>query len=96
MLGDAKVDASGIVYDTKDSNVMYLDKDGEDKEINVSFFHILIDLLLYVLLLPAVMEPRIFLIWQISSAICFLRGKACEALENRAQARQWLVFLPND
>lgn len=28
---------------------------------------------------------------QIISAICFLRGKAYEALENRSQARQWLV-----
>ena len=37
MLGDAKVDEDGNVYDTKDSNVMYLDKDGEDREINVSF-----------------------------------------------------------
>lgn len=35
MLGDAKVDEDGNVYDTKDSNVMYLDKDGEDREINV-------------------------------------------------------------
>ncbi|KAK2638745.1 hypothetical protein Ddye_026540 [Dipteronia dyeriana] len=59
MLGEAKVDDDGNVYDTKDSNVMYLDKDGEDREINIS------------------------------SAICFLRGKAYEALENRAQARQW-------
>ncbi|KAJ7948759.1 anaphase-promoting complex subunit 6 [Quillaja saponaria] len=59
MLGDAKVDEHGNVYDTKDSNVMYLDKDGEDREINIS------------------------------SAICFLRGKAYEALENRALARQW-------
>ncbi|KAK9286485.1 hypothetical protein L1049_014883 [Liquidambar formosana] len=59
MLGDAKVDEHGNVYDTKDCNVMYLDKDGEDREINIS------------------------------SAICFLRGKAYEALENRAQARQW-------
>ncbi|KAH9723168.1 Anaphase-promoting complex subunit 6 [Citrus sinensis] len=57
MLGDAKADEDGNVYDTKDSNVMYLDKDGEDREINIS------------------------------SAICFLRGKAYEALENRAQAR---------
>nr|GMD40631.1 anaphase-promoting complex subunit 6 [Ipomoea batatas]GMD43799.1 anaphase-promoting complex subunit 6 [Ipomoea batatas]GMD46988.1 anaphase-promoting complex subunit 6 [Ipomoea batatas]GMD48362.1 anaphase-promoting complex subunit 6 [Ipomoea batatas] len=38
---------------------MYLDKDGEDREINIL------------------------------SAICFLRGKASEALENRAQARLW-------
>ncbi|XP_031286814.1 anaphase-promoting complex subunit 6 isoform X1 [Pistacia vera] len=59
MLGDAKVDEDGHVYDTKDSNFMYLDKDGEDREINIS------------------------------SAICFLRGRAYEALENRAQARQW-------
>ncbi|KAK7342791.1 hypothetical protein VNO80_25747 [Phaseolus coccineus] len=59
MLGEAKVDDEGNVYDTKDSNVMYLDKDCEDREINIS------------------------------SAICFLRGKAYEALENRAQARLW-------
>ncbi|GMN54359.1 hypothetical protein TIFTF001_023480 [Ficus carica] len=59
MLGDAKVDEHGNVYDTKDCNVMYLDKYGEDREINIS------------------------------SAICFLRGKAYEALENRSQARQW-------
>lgn len=36
MLGDAKVDEHGNVSDTKDSNVMYLDKDGEDREINAS------------------------------------------------------------
>ena len=36
MLGDAKVDEHGNVNDTKDSNVMYLDKDGEDREINVN------------------------------------------------------------
>ncbi|PON98465.1 N-terminal acetyltransferase A, auxiliary subunit [Trema orientale] len=59
MLGDAKVDEHGNVYDTKASNAMYLDKYGEDREINIS------------------------------SAICFLRGRAYEALENRAQARQW-------
>ncbi|WCJ32287.1 Anaphase-promoting complex subunit 6 [Euphorbia peplus] len=59
MLGDAKVDEHGNVYDSNDCNLMYLDKDGEDREITIS------------------------------SAICFLRGKAYEALENRAQARQW-------
>ncbi|KAL7186188.1 hypothetical protein ACSBR2_028024 [Camellia fascicularis] len=59
MLGDAKVDEHGNVNITKDGNVMYLDKDGEDHEINIM------------------------------SATCFLRGKAYEALENRAQARQW-------
>lgn len=57
MLGDAKVDEHGAGCDTK--NAMYLDKDGEDHEINIS------------------------------SAVCFLRGKAYEALENRAQAREW-------
>lgn len=36
MLGEAKVDDEGNVSDTKDSNVMYLDKDCEDREINVS------------------------------------------------------------
>ncbi|KZV29705.1 anaphase-promoting complex subunit 6 [Dorcoceras hygrometricum] len=59
MLGDAKVDEQGNITDTKDYNSMYLDKDGEDHEINII------------------------------SAICFLRGKAYEALENRAQARLW-------
>ncbi|OIW08211.1 hypothetical protein TanjilG_15172 [Lupinus angustifolius] len=59
MLGEAKVDDNGNVSDTKDSNVMYLDKDSEDREINIS------------------------------SAICFLRGKAYEALGIRPQARLW-------
>ncbi|KAF2609270.1 hypothetical protein F2Q68_00046677 [Brassica cretica] len=60
MLGDAKVDEDGNVYDAKDGNLIYFDKDGEDREINM-----------------------------ISSAICFLRGKAYGALQNRSQARQW-------
>ncbi|CAL1408150.1 unnamed protein product [Linum trigynum] len=59
MLGGAKVDEDGNVYDMKDPSAMYLDKDGEDREINIS------------------------------SAICFLRGKAYNALENHAQARLW-------
>ncbi|GAB4849379.1 Cell division cycle protein 16 [Ancistrocladus abbreviatus] len=59
MLGDAKVDEEGNFSDSKGGNLMYLDKDGEDREINIS------------------------------SAICFLRGRAYEALENRAQARLW-------
>ncbi|XP_057795977.1 anaphase-promoting complex subunit 6 [Salvia miltiorrhiza] len=59
MLGDAKVDEHGNITDTKDCSSMSLDKDGEDREINII------------------------------SAICFLRGKAYEALENRAQARLW-------
>ncbi|KAF9621856.1 hypothetical protein IFM89_028444 [Coptis chinensis] len=59
MLGDAKVDEYGNAIGLKDSNVMYLDKDGEDREINIT------------------------------SAICFLRGKANEELENRAEARKW-------
>ncbi|CAA0832462.1 Anaphase-promoting complex subunit 6 [Striga hermonthica] len=59
MLGDAKVDENGNIADTKDFNSMCLDKDGEDREINII------------------------------SAICFLRGKAYEALENRSQARLW-------
>ncbi|XP_009587121.1 anaphase-promoting complex subunit 6 [Nicotiana tabacum] len=59
MLGDAKVDEHGNITDTRECNSMYLDKDGEDREINIL------------------------------SAICFLRGKAYEALENRAQARLW-------
>lgn len=37
MLGDAKVDEHGNVLDVKDCNILYLDKDGEDREINVSF-----------------------------------------------------------
>lgn len=40
MLGEAKVDDNGNVFDTKDSNVMYLDKDSEDREINVSFLSV--------------------------------------------------------
>ncbi|KAK2985477.1 hypothetical protein RJ640_004328 [Escallonia rubra] len=59
MLGDAKVDEHGNVSDTKACNTMYLAKEGEDRDMNIT------------------------------SAICFLRGKAYEALENRAQARQW-------
>lgn len=38
MLGDARVDDDGNVSDIKDSNVMYLDRDCEDREINVSSF----------------------------------------------------------
>lgn len=38
MLGDAKVDEDGNVYDAKDGNLIYFDKDGEDREINVSFY----------------------------------------------------------
>ncbi|XP_073103970.1 anaphase-promoting complex subunit 6 isoform X2 [Elaeis guineensis] len=59
MLGDAKVDEDGNVHAQKDNSAMYLDKDGEDHEINTT------------------------------AAICFLRGKAYEALDNRAQARLW-------
>uniref|UniRef100_A0A803MYY0 Anaphase-promoting complex subunit 6 n=1 Tax=Chenopodium quinoa TaxID=63459 RepID=A0A803MYY0_CHEQI len=61
MLGDAKLDEHGNVSDTKDRSVMYLDKDAQDHEINIS------------------------------AAICFLRGRAYEALENRAQACQWYI-----
>lgn len=35
MLGDAKVDEHGHVLSQKDGTAMYLDKDGEDHEINV-------------------------------------------------------------
>ncbi|KAJ8755562.1 hypothetical protein K2173_022141 [Erythroxylum novogranatense] len=66
MLGESKVDEHGNVYDTKDYNDMYLDKDGEDREINIS------------------------------SAICFLRGRAYEALENRTQARQYKAAIKAD
>lgn len=38
MLGPAKVDEQGNITDTKDYGSMYLDKDGEDREINVSVF----------------------------------------------------------
>lgn len=38
MLGDAKVDEHGNITDTNYYNSMYLDKDGEDREINVSLF----------------------------------------------------------
>lgn len=37
MLGDAKVDEHGNVLDNKDYSGMYLDKDCEDREINVLF-----------------------------------------------------------
>lgn len=37
MLGDAKVDEHGNITDTRECNSMYLDRDGEDREINVSF-----------------------------------------------------------
>ena len=57
MPGDEKFDEHGNVYGIKDNSAMYLDKDGEDHEINTS------------------------------STICFLRGKAYEALEDCAQAR---------
>ncbi|KAF9618174.1 hypothetical protein IFM89_000643 [Coptis chinensis] len=39
MLGDAKVDEYGNVIGLKNSNVMYLDKDGEDREINQYVFY---------------------------------------------------------
>lgn len=37
MLGDAQVDEHGNITDKRDYNIMYLDKDGEDREINVSY-----------------------------------------------------------
>ncbi|KAF3519524.1 hypothetical protein DY000_02064261 [Brassica cretica] len=61
MLGDAKVDEDGNVYDAKDGNLIYFDKDGEDCEINIS------------------------------SAICFLRGKAYGALQNRIKLLSRLI-----
>ncbi|KAF3508170.1 hypothetical protein F2Q69_00010140 [Brassica cretica] len=61
MLGDAKVDEDGNVYDAKDGNLIYFDKDGEDREINIS------------------------------SAICFLRGKAYGALQNRIKLLSRLI-----
>lgn len=42
MLGEAKVDENGHVSDIKDCNATYLDKDGEDREINVSFLHFIV------------------------------------------------------
>ncbi|RAL49084.1 hypothetical protein DM860_015075 [Cuscuta australis] len=59
ILGNVKVDEHGNVTALGDCSSMYVDKDGEDREINIL------------------------------SAICFLRGKASEALENRAQATLW-------
>ncbi|EPS72438.1 hypothetical protein M569_02320, partial [Genlisea aurea] len=59
MLGDAKVDEDGNITDAKDCSSLYLDKDSEEREINII------------------------------SAICFLRGKAYEALGNRSPARLW-------
>lgn len=41
MLGDAKVDEHGNVLDNKDHSGMYLDKDCEDREINVLFCSIM-------------------------------------------------------
>ncbi|KAL5997807.1 hypothetical protein ACLOJK_008739 [Asimina triloba] len=35
MLGEATVDEHGNVHDLNDCNIMYLDKDGEDREINL-------------------------------------------------------------
>ncbi|PKA62775.1 Anaphase-promoting complex subunit 6 [Apostasia shenzhenica] len=61
MLGDAKVDEHGNVSSPHDCSPMYLDKEGEDHEINIT------------------------------SAVCYLRGKAYEALENRVQARSWYI-----
>ncbi|THG05039.1 hypothetical protein TEA_027711 [Camellia sinensis var. sinensis] len=98
MLGDAKVDEHGNVNITKDGNVMYLDKDGEDHEINVNFFPFYITSLesanfnsFYCIpdFSPASFNTNKSNLSQIMSATCFLRGKAYEALENRAQARQW-------
>lgn len=37
MLGDAKLDEHGNVHSQQDDTAMYLDKDGEDREINVWF-----------------------------------------------------------
>ena len=41
MLGDANVDEHGNVLDNKDHSGMYLDKDCEDREINVLFNYIM-------------------------------------------------------
>lgn len=38
MLGDAKVDEHGNVYETKDCNIIFLDEYGEDGGISVSLF----------------------------------------------------------
>ncbi|CAN6484026.1 unnamed protein product [Victoria cruziana] len=59
MLGDAKVDEHGNAKMSGDCTVAYLEKDGEDREINIS------------------------------SSMFLLRGKAYDALENRAQALLW-------
>ncbi|KAF9617289.1 hypothetical protein IFM89_035233 [Coptis chinensis] len=85
MLGDAKVDEYGNAIGLKDSNVMYLDKDGEDREINVRAFFILS----LEFTIQLIMTMFVFLGLQISSAICFLRGKGNKELENRAEAPKW-------
>jgi anaphase-promoting complex subunit 6 len=88
MLGDAKVDEHGNVLDHDDDSDIYFDKDAEDHEINVwwcsfppwtpSSF-----------LVVGWLLTTVILACQIKSALCFLRGKAYEALDNRDLARQW-------
>ncbi|CAL1392706.1 unnamed protein product [Linum trigynum] len=39
MLGSAKVDEDGNVYDMKGPSAMYFNKDGEDREISASSIH---------------------------------------------------------
>lgn len=58
MLGESDVDEQGNVH-MEDQDAEFLEKDAEDREINIA------------------------------AAICLLRGRAFEALENRAQALRW-------
>ncbi|KAH9554615.1 hypothetical protein CY35_08G072400 [Sphagnum magellanicum] len=59
MLGDGEVDEEGNVQMTDDQDTEFLDRDVEEREINIG------------------------------AAICLLRGRAFEALENRARALRW-------
>eukprot|EP00249_Psilotum_nudum_P014975 c25100_g1_i1 orf=111-1745(+) len=59
MLGDFDVDEHGNVQMAEDQDAEYLEKDTDEREINIT------------------------------AAICLLRGRAFEALENRARALRW-------
>ncbi|KAG0597202.1 hypothetical protein M758_UG320200 [Ceratodon purpureus] len=59
MLGESEVDEEGNVLMLDDQDTELLDKDAEEREINIG------------------------------AAICLLRGRAFEALENRARALRW-------
>ena len=84
MLRDAKVDEHGNVIDHDDSSDIYFDKDAEDHENNVRIFFCFSLTNCYYGCLSLWL-----ILSQIKSVICFLRGKAYEALDNRDLARQW-------